>query len=181
MPRASAVSVEAPRAMGEASSCCRLRMRCMIAAQSGYSLRPPMMRAPKWPVMKLCVPMTCPEEGCWIERTTLNRSASRASRGRISQKRIPGSAVGMASSSPRYSAGADGLGSKVSWWLGPPSCHSRMIRLGGESAWLLSAEDSARSRRMFGSENAPRPPITPARARRRVQSANSLCVVVGIG
>ena len=44
----------------------------------------------------------------------------------FSEKKMPGTLVDIAWNSPRISAGASGLGSNVSKWLGPPSSQIRM-------------------------------------------------------
>ena len=54
------------------------------------------------------------------DRTIVSRSAMRASRGNPSQICSPGTQVGMAFISPWISAGASGLGSKVSCCGGEP-------------------------------------------------------------
>src|SRR6185295_17374367 len=75
---------------------------------------------------------------------------------------IPGTFVGMAPKGPRTSAGASGLGSQVSCWLGPP----RIQRMMTEEAFFVgrpcaSAFDSQRSR--LGSAS-PVAPSIPARS-----------------
>ena len=62
-----------------------------------------------WLLLSLC-----------IERMTLSLSATFATRGKSSQKCIPGTLVRMGSNSPRISSGASGFGSKVSCCGGPP-------------------------------------------------------------
>src|SRR3954464_4497242 len=57
---------------------------------------------------------------------TASLSVCLASSGTCSVKRTPGRVVGTVPNSPRTSAGASGLGAKVSWWLGPPCIHRRM-------------------------------------------------------
>src|SRR5581483_2611346 len=52
---------------------------------------------------------------------------------------MPGALVAIGLKSPRYSAGALGLRSKVSMWLGPPQSHTTRIDLG-----LLRRASSAR-------------------------------------
>jgi len=58
--------------------------------------------------------------GWCIDRTIASRSMIFATRGRYSPTVIPGTAVGIVAYSPRTPAGAFGLGSYVSNWLGPP-------------------------------------------------------------
>src|SRR6516162_3914183 len=50
-----------------------------------------------------------------------------ASLGKSSVKRTPGVRVAIVASGPRYSAGALGLGSNRSRWLGPPPSQTRRI------------------------------------------------------
>src|SRR5262249_24981356 len=57
------------------------------------------------------------------------RSLRAASLGSSSVKRTPAVRVGMVAKGPRYSAGALGLGSKVSRWLGAPQSQSRSTDL----------------------------------------------------
>src|SRR5262245_11704917 len=54
------------------------------------------------------------------------RLASLARRGKYSTNRTPGTEVGLVANSPRISAGASGLGSNVSRWLGPPTWYKKM-------------------------------------------------------
>ncbi len=75
-----------------------------------------------------------------------------------------------APNSPRYSTGATGLGSNVSKWFGPPSCHSRISdRL--FFADLRSA--SALSCMMFGKLKMPSPCIVFRKNARRLKSRPS--------
>ena len=86
-----------------------------------------------------------------------------ASIGSGSQTRTPGTLVSMAPNSPRISAGASGLGSKLSMWLMPPWSQIRMHETSGPVA---SAE--ARARRNSGSPS-PNAASDPTRkASRRV-------------
>ena len=55
-----------------------------------------------------------------LERISVKRSLRAARRGNSSVKRTPGVRVAMVVNGPRYSAGAFGLGSKVSRWFGAP-------------------------------------------------------------
>ncbi len=55
---------------------------------------------------------------------------SLANFGKCSLMRMPGTDVSIGLNSPRTSAGASGLGSNVSMWLGPPAIQSRMHDLG---------------------------------------------------
>ena len=54
---------------------------------------------------------------------------------------MPGTLVRMTPNSPRYSAGASGLGSHMSMWLGPPRIH-RMMTDGRRVAGRRSARAS---------------------------------------
>ena len=80
-------------------------------------------------------------------RTTANRSARAARRGRYSQNRTPGSRVAVVPYSPRISAGASGLGSQVSCCGGPPSkqktMHERALRLCSVAACACLAPSKA--------------------------------------
>src|SRR6516162_9175832 len=64
-----------------------------------------------------------------MTRSSASRSVWRARRGRCSLTRTPGVRVAMAANSPRYSAGASGLGSQVSCWAGPPHMNRTMQAL----------------------------------------------------
>jgi hypothetical protein len=61
-----------------------------------------------------------------FERTRANRSERAAVFGNSSVTRTPVVRVGMVANGPRTSAGALGLGSNVSRWLGAPHSHSTM-------------------------------------------------------
>src|SRR5438874_4308432 len=82
--------------------------------------------APAWPARLLCMAskwlLMLP--GWVIERMRANLLVSFAIRVCSSLMRMPGTAVAMGLYGPRISAGAAGLRSQVSRWLGPP--HSRM-------------------------------------------------------
>src|SRR5438046_737828 len=54
------------------------------------------------------------------------RWAMLARRGKRSLIRVPATLVAIARNGPRTSAGASGLGSHISSWLGPPTSISRM-------------------------------------------------------
>src|SRR5579863_594163 len=71
----------------------------------------------------------CAPSGVVIERTRTPRSITLATFGRCSLISIPEAAVliGLKVPAPLLS----GLRSKVSFWLGPPSIHSRMHDLAG--------------------------------------------------
>ena len=68
----------------------------------------------------LCVPRSWAASPWVIERMTVILSAIWAVLGRVSQNGSPSILVGIGFSSPRYSIGANGLGSNVSWWAMPP-------------------------------------------------------------
>src|SRR5258708_6347560 len=81
--------------------------------------------------------------------------------GSMSDSVMPGTLVGMVPNSPRYSAGALGLGSHISMWLGPPRIH-RMMTDGFRLA-LLGADELARdSCRSRSARPSPAAPSTPA-------------------
>ena len=97
-----------------------------------------------------------------------------ADRGSSPLIRIPGTFVGMAPKGPRTSAGASGLGSHVSCWLGPP----RIQRMMTEEAFFVgfpcwAAWASIRSR--WGSAS-PLAPSMPARrmVRRSIRFSSSI-------
>ena len=70
------------------------------------------------------------EDMVWCsERTSARRWPSPAWRGNSSQTSMPGTLVGIGRNGPRYSAGAFGLGSNVSNWLGPPHIQNRMTEV----------------------------------------------------
>ena len=69
-------------------------------------------------------------------RTTAKRSAIRAWRGISSHIGMPGTFEGMGRNSPRYSAGASGLMSYMSMWLGPPPRQIMMTDLRGAAGRL---------------------------------------------
>ena len=75
---------------------------------------------------------------CETLRTTASLSSLRASSGRCSQTRMPGSAVGMVLNSPRMPSGASGFGSNVSMCDGPPKRSSRMTALAGARCGALA-------------------------------------------
>src|SRR4051812_37336307 len=74
----------------------------------------------RYPVNMLCVPRSCAASPCVIERITVILLAIWAVLGRVWQNDSPSILVAIAASSPRYSMGANGLGSNVSWWAIPP-------------------------------------------------------------
>ncbi len=68
----------------------------------------------------LCVPRSWAASPWVIERMTVSLSAICAVLGRVSLKTSPSIFVFTVPNSPRYSTGANGLGSNVSWWAMPP-------------------------------------------------------------
>ena len=68
----------------------------------------------------LCVPRSWAASPWVIERMTVILSAIWAVWGSVSQNDSPSIFVAIEPSSPRYSIGANGLGSNVSWWAIPP-------------------------------------------------------------
>ena len=68
----------------------------------------------------LCVPRSWAASPCVIERMTVSLSATWAVWGSVSLNCSPSILVGIEPISPRYSIGANGLGSNVSWWAIPP-------------------------------------------------------------
>src|SRR3982751_4377274 len=74
----------------------------------------------RYPVNMLWVPRSWSASPCVIERMTVILSAMSAVFGRVWLKTSPRSFVLTVPSGPRYSTGALGLGSNVSWWAMPP-------------------------------------------------------------
>jgi hypothetical protein len=72
--------------------------------------------ASRWPALKLT-----------LLRINEYLSDQAASLGKSSVKRTPGVRVAIVANGPRYSAGALGLGSKRSRWLGPPPSQTSKI------------------------------------------------------
>src|SRR5438046_4892464 len=70
----------------------------------------------RYPVNMLCVPRSWAASPWVNDRMTVILSAIWAVRGSVSAKTSPSSLVLTTPSSPRYSIGAYGLGSNVSWW-----------------------------------------------------------------
>src|SRR6185437_1811459 len=70
----------------------------------------------RYPVNMLCVPRSWAASPWVIERITVSLSATCAVWGRVWQNFSPSILVSTEPSSPRYSMGANGLGSNVSWW-----------------------------------------------------------------
>src|SRR3954451_18334378 len=84
-----------------------------------------------------------------------------------SEKCAPGTAVGIALNSPRYSSGASGLGSNVSKWVGPPSIQMRMHDFAFASRLLPPSAARARARRAVASPPPSRVPSPSCRQSRR--------------
>src|SRR5689334_13096328 len=101
--------------------------------------------------------------GVWLlaeqstERITVSLSMIAACRGRCSQKRTPGTLVPIVPNGPRTSAGASGLGSHMSMWLGPPESQKTITDF-GRPAPFGPPGDSARRRFKAGDDR----PATPA-------------------
>src|SRR4051794_33981760 len=91
------------------------------------------------PVSTSMEPSLCDDIVWCKDRTTASLSAIRACIGKSSQKAIPGTAVLIGRNGPRISAGASGLGSNVSNWLGPPHIQNRMTDVGREICFALAA------------------------------------------
>src|SRR5262245_42459418 len=77
--------------------------------------------------------------------------------GKCSTQRMPGTEVGIVPNSPRISAGAPGLGSNVSRWLGPPTWYNRIQ----ERAVDFRPAPRASAANSLDKLN-PTPPSTPA-------------------
>lgn len=69
---------------------------------------------------------SCSQSEQSIERSRVSRSSSFACPGRCSVTWIPGWAVAIGANGLRISEGADGLGSHMSMWLGPPFIHRKI-------------------------------------------------------
>src|ERR687898_478070 len=74
----------------------------------------------RYPVNMLWVPRSWAASPWVMERQMASLSATWAVCFRHSLKNTPSSLVGMTAISPRYSIGAFGFGSNVSWWAAPP-------------------------------------------------------------
>src|SRR4051812_26902369 len=102
---------------------------------------------------------------------------------------MPGTLVFIVPNSPRTSAGASGLGSHMSIWLGPPRIHkSRTLLPALSFAAAVDLFFSAASRFWSDKPAAPRTPAcTTARRERRRNSSHArrrwkgLDMVVGVG
>src|SRR5262245_40841528 len=92
-----------------------------------------------------------------------------AQRGNMSDSRMPGTFVRMVPNSPRYSAGASGLGSHMSMWLGPPRIHRMMTEL----RRVAAAEFACASWRNSSASDRPALPSTPALTKPRRLSRSS--------
>ena len=90
----------------------------------------------------------------------VNLSSIAACFGRCSQKKTPGSRVGMTPNGPRFWSGRSGLGSQVSIWLGPPAIQSRMTAL--FPATGRPASDARARRRSRSGRLSPAIPARPA-------------------
>src|SRR5690242_11942559 len=85
----------------------------------------------------------------------------RACSGRCSLTRMPGTLVGMEANGPRTSAGASGLGSHMSIWLGPPDSQKRI------TDFFCFGDALAAAGSQFGSDIAPRPARPVCKNQRR--------------
>jgi hypothetical protein len=74
----------------------------------------------RYPVNMLWVPRSWSASPWVMDRMTAILSAIWAVFGRLALKTSPLSFVGTVPRGPRYSMGALGCGSKVSWWAMPP-------------------------------------------------------------
>ena len=68
-----------------------------------------------------------------IERITVSLSRIAACLGKCSQNRTPGTRVAIEPNGPRIWAGASGLGSHMSRWLGPPESQKRITDFRSEA------------------------------------------------
>src|SRR5262245_24552741 len=82
---------------------------------------------------------------------------SLADRGNRSHSRTPGIDVGIVPNSPRYSTGASGFGSHVSWCAGPPRIQRMMTDVG-----LAVPDVACASARNKSASERPIEPSTPA-------------------
>ena len=112
-----------------------------------------------FPVSTSMEPSLC-EAIVWdSDRTSENRRAVRACRGSSSQTSMPGTVVRMGLKGPRYSAGAAGLRSYVSRWLGPPHIQNKMTD--------VSAGTAASTARTVSRPGRVNPPQLSSPARRK--------------
>src|SRR3954464_2261474 len=123
------------------------------------------------PVSSSIDPSLCDDIVWCSDRTTARRFAILACRGNSSQTSRPGTAVRIGRNGPRYSAGASGLGSQVSNWLGPPHIQNRKTVVSADGpAWARAASTSDRGR----------PPSASDPARRKVRRETGPGQVRGI-
>src|SRR5262245_8947561 len=87
-------------------------------------------------------------------------SMIRALMGSRSQIWMPGTLVGIAPNSPRYSIGASGFGSHVSCWLGPPRIQRMMTEFSREGD--LPCVVALASQRNKSDSDNPAKPSKPA-------------------
>ena len=113
----------------------------------------------------LCVPRSWAASPWVIERMTVILSAIWAVFGRVSLKTPPrSSCLDRCPSSPRYSIGANGLGSNVSWWAMPPGrkmwiTESALGTIGPSNSSGRPAPSCGRSRRASQAEAGRRPTV----------------------
>src|SRR5436305_14266609 len=98
-------------------------------------------------------------------------SIIRALIGSRSQIWIPGTLVGIAPNSPRYSIGASGFGSQVSCWLGPPLIQRIITDRSREIAFPLPAAAASALNR--SASDSPASPSTPILRNERRSIASS--------
>src|SRR3954452_15702363 len=109
----------------------------------------------RYPVNMLWVPRSWAASPWVIDRQTASLSATWAVLARHSLKYTPSILVLIEFISPRYSMGALGLGSQVSWWAAPPGRKMWMTLLAVPS--LLGSFPRAAWRRRNPSRVSPRP------------------------
>src|SRR2546421_8711392 len=98
-------------------------------------------------------------------------SMIRALIGSRSQICIPGTLVGIAPNSPRYSSGPSGFGSHVSCWLGPPLIHRIIAERCREIGFPLAAAVASALNR--SARDKPASPSTPIFKNERRSIASS--------
>ena len=122
--------------------------------------------------------------GVWLlaEQSTLRMidslSMIRACSGRCSQTRMPGTRVAIDRYGPRISAGASGLGSHMSIWLGPPESQNRMTAL--RSAAGVSARADRRSRSASPKPARPATPVCKNQRREPTRTRSRLGGSMGL-
>lgn len=107
-----------------------------------------------------------------MERIIANLSRLFASFVMCSENWTPGTAVGMALNSPRYSTGASGLGSNVSKCVGPPSIQMRMHDLAFAAGLLTASAANPRARNAVSNP----PPVAAESELKRVAAGETVTV-----